>query len=160
LSKGAENANRILGDLERELKIKISSSTAAQLSAAKTLGSKKAVVAHPYAQADTRRLGSYAEEFGCELLGATGWGSAFNQIGRIPKNAALVMARSLMRDHPGADTILFPSPHWPTAFAIDEIEHEFRVNVVAAHQAIVWHALRRCGIGDPIVGFGRLLREF
>jgi len=160
LSKGADNANRMLIDMERELKVKISSSTAAQLSAAKALGSKKAVVAHPYAHADTRRLGSYAEEFGCELLGATGWGSAFNQIGRIPKSAALTMARKLMQDHPDADTILLPSPHWPTACAIDEIEHEFGVNVVAAHQAIVWHALRRCGISDSVTGFGRLLRDF
>jgi maleate cis-trans isomerase len=31
---------------------------------------------------------------------------------------------------------------------------------MAAHQAITWHALRRCGITDRIDGFGRLFREF
>jgi maleate isomerase len=53
-----------------------------------------------------------------------------------------------------------PSPHWPTAFAIDPLEQEFGVNVMTAHQAIVWDALRRCGINDKIEGFGRLFREF
>ena len=98
--------------------------------------------------------------FGCEVLGATGWGSAFNQIGRIPRNAAIEMGRKLMREHPDADSILLPSPHWPTAEAIDVLEREFGVNVMTAHQAIVWDALRRCGVNDRIAGFGRLFREF
>ena len=68
--------------------------------------------------------------------------------------------RKLMREHPDADTILLPSPHWPTAFAIDPLEKEFGVNVMTAHQAIVWDALRRCGVNDRITGFGRLFREF
>jgi maleate cis-trans isomerase len=31
---------------------------------------------------------------------------------------------------------------------------------MTAQQAIVWDALRRCGVNDRIEGFGRLLREF
>jgi maleate isomerase len=160
LSRGAQNAEQMLLDLEAELGIKVSSSTAAQTRAAKALGCKKAVVAQPYLEADTARIAGYAVTFGCELLGATGWGSPFNQIGRIPQHAAVEMGRKLMREHPDADTILLPSPHWPTAGAIDVLEREFGVNVVGAHQAIVWDALRRCGIDDKIEGFGRLFREF
>jgi maleate cis-trans isomerase len=29
-----------------------------------------------------------------------------------------------------------------------------------ALQAIIWHALRRCGVNDRIEGFGRLFREY
>ena len=128
--------------------------------AARALGCKKVVVAQPYELSETDRIAGYATHFGCEVLGATGWGSAFNQIGRIPHDAALQMGRKLMREHPDADSILLPSPHWPTAEAIEPLEREFGVNVMAAHQAIVWDALRRCGIDDRIAGFGRLLREF
>ena len=42
----------------------------------------------------------------------------------------------------------------------DLLEREFGVNVMTAHQAIVWDALRRCGVNDKIEGFGRLFREF
>ncbi len=131
----------------------------AQAKAAKALGCRKVVVAQPYAHSDTDRIAGYSNHFGCEVLGATGWGSPFNQIGRIPQHAAIDLGRKLMREHPDADTILLPSPHWPTAGAIDPLEREFGVNVMTAHQAIVWDALRRCGINDRIEGFGRLLRE-
>jgi ABC transporter substrate binding protein/Arylmalonate decarboxylase len=117
------------------------------------------VVAHPYAHFETDRIASYAVHFGCEVLGACGWGSAFNQIGRIPRHAALDMGRKLKREHPAADSLLLPSPHWPTAGVIEQLERELDINVMTAQQAIVWDALRRCGVNDPIPGFGRLLRE-
>ena len=85
LSRGTKNAEQMISDLETELKVKVSSSAAAQARAAKALGCKKVVVAQPYAHSDTDRIASYALHFGCEVLGATGWGSPFNQIGRIPQ---------------------------------------------------------------------------
>src|SRR5262245_47570789 len=160
LSKGYANAEQMIVELEAELKVKVSTSASAQARAAKALGCKKVVVAQPYELSETERIAGYSAHFGCEVLGATGWGSAFNQIGRIPRHAALEMGRKLMRKHPDADSILLPSPHWPTAESIDVLERELGVNVLAAHQAIVWDALRRCGIEDRIPGFGRLLREF
>jgi maleate isomerase len=160
LSKGHANAEQMIIDLETELKVKVSTSASAQAKAAKALGCRKVVVAQPYELSENERIAGYGEHFGCEVLGATGWGSAFNQIGRIPRHAAIEMGRKLMHEHPDADSILLPSPHWPTADALDVLEREFGVNVLAAHQAIVWDALRRCGINDRVEGFGRLLREF
>jgi maleate isomerase len=159
LSKGHANAEQMIAELEAELAIKVSTSASAQARAAKALGCRKVVVAQPYQLSETERIANYATHFGCEVLGATGWGSAFNQIGRIPRHAAIELGRKLMREHPDADSILLPSPHWPTAEAIDVLEQEFGVNVMTAHQAIVWDALRRCGVNDRIEGFGRLLRE-
>ncbi len=146
VSKGYANAEQMIGELETKLKVKVSTSASAQAKAIKALGCKKVVVAQPYELSETDRIAGYGTHFGCEVLGATGWGSAFNQIGRIPRHAALEMGRKLMREHPAADSILLPSPHWPTAESIDALEREFGVNVVAAHQAIVWDALRRCAL--------------
>src|SRR5258705_13147026 len=160
LSRGAANAEQVIKDLEAELNVKVATSASAQAAAAKALGCKKVVVAQPYAHSDTDRIASYAVHFGCEVLGATGWGSAFNQIGRIPRHAALEMGRRLKREHPEADSLLLPSPHWPTAGAIEQLERELGVNVMTAQQAIVWDALRYAGVGDPIPGFGAGLREF
>jgi len=44
-------------------------------------------------------------------------------------------------------------------FRYGRLEDEFHVNVVTAGQAIIWEALRRCGIADSISGYGRLLRD-
>jgi maleate isomerase len=160
LSRGVANAQQMIADLEGALNVKVSTSAAAQAAAAKALGCSKVVVCQPYELTETDRIASYAKHFGCEVLGATGWGSPFNQIGRIPRHAAIDMGRALMKQHPDADSILFPSPHWPTAGALDVLEREFGVSCMSAHQAIVWHALRRCGVDDRLEGFGRLFREF
>src|ERR1700736_5301606 len=56
LSRGADNAQQMIQDLEAELKIKVSTSASAQARAAKALGCKKVVVAQPYAHSDTDRI--------------------------------------------------------------------------------------------------------
>jgi maleate isomerase len=160
LSKGYENSQQMIIDLEQKLGVKVSTSASAQTKAAEKLGAKKIVMCHPYEEKDTQRIASYAKHFECEVVGTRAWGSPFNQIGRIPRDGALKMGRELMREHPDADTILMPSPHWPTMESIDILEHEFGVNVMTAHQVIVWDALRRCGIDDKIMGYGRLFRDF
>jgi maleate isomerase len=160
VSRGYRNAQATLADLEAELGVKVSSSQSAQDRAVKALGCRKVVVAHPYEASENARLGGYAEHFDCEVLGVAAWGSAFNQIGRIPRTAALELGRDLVRRHPQADSIIFPSPHWPVVGFIEPLERELGVTVMTALQAIVWHALRRVGIDDRIEGYGRLFREF
>src|SRR5262249_62242538 len=102
---------------------------------------------------------SCANHFGSEVVRLTAWGSAVNQMGRMRRQAALTMGRDLMRRHPDADSILFPSPHWPVIGAIEPLEREFGVNVVTALHTIVWDALRRVGIADRIDGYVRLPRD-
>jgi maleate isomerase len=160
LSRGHENARAMISALEAELNVKVSTSASAQEHAVKTLGCRKAVIAHPYGATEEARQCGYAEQYGCEVLGVTGWGSALAQFGRIPRDAALEMGRDLIRRYPQADSILLPSPHWPTIEAIEPLECEFGVTVMSALQATVWDALRRIGVNDRIEGFGRLFREF
>jgi maleate isomerase len=159
LARGRENAGEMLRSLAAELGVKVSSSTAAQEKAAKVLGCRNVVVAHPYAAREDGRLIADAERYGCKVLGAIGWGKAIAEFGRIPVSAALEMGRALMRAHPHADAIFFPSPHWPVIEAIEPLEREFGVTVMAASQACIWDALRLTGVDDRIEGYGRLLRD-
>jgi maleate cis-trans isomerase len=159
LSRGDQDARDMLRTLAAELRVKVSSSVAAQAKAAKVLGCKKVVVAHPYGAHEDARLIADAKRYGCEVLGAMGCGKLVKDFGRIPVTAALDMGRALMRAHPQADAIFFPSPHWPVIEAIEALEQEFGVTVMAASQACVWDALRLVGVDDAIQGYGRLLRE-
>src|SRR5215831_5082549 len=160
LSRGTGNAQEMLRTLAAELGVKVSSSVAAQEKAAKLLGCRKVVVAHPYGPKEDARLVADAERYGCEVLGALGLGKVINEFGRIPMSAALDLGRELMRRHPQADAIFFPSPHWPVIEAIEPLEREFGVTVMAASQACIWDALRLVGVHDRITGYGRLLRDF
>jgi maleate isomerase len=160
LSRGQGEARELLRTLAEELGCKVSSSVAAQEKAAKTLGCNRVVVAHPYGGHEDARLCADAERYGAKVLGVLGAGKVMNEFGAIPTGAALAMGRELMRLHPQADAILYPSPHWPTIEAIDVLEREFAVSVMTAAQACIWDALRLAGVTDPISGYGRLLREF
>ena len=160
LSRGNQNAQEMLRMLAAELGVPVSSSVAAQEKAARTLGCRKVVVAHPYGAHEDARLIADAERYGCEVLGAMGYGKVINEFGRIPATAALDMGRALMRAHPQADAIFLPSPHWPVISAIEPIEREFGITVMAASQACIWDALRLVGVHDRIEGYGRLLRQF
>jgi len=121
------------------------------------LGAKKIVIARPYPPQgafDVSGYGSHA------VLGAVEGNAPFRQIARLKRSVALELGRQAMHAHPDADTIMFPSPHWPVVDAIEPLEREFGVSVMSSLQAIVWHALRLTGIDERIDGFGRLLREF
>jgi maleate isomerase len=160
LSQGEGNAQDLLKRLAAELGVPVSSSVAAQAKAAAILGCRKAVVAHPYGPQQEARLVADARRYGCEVLGAKGFGTVIRDMGRMPRTAALELDRALLSAHPQADAIFFPSPHWPVIEAIAPIEREFGVSVMAASQACVWDMLRLTGIRDRIDGYGRLLREF
>src|SRR5262245_12341541 len=100
LAGGSQNAGEMLAELAAGLGIKVSSSAAAQEKAAKLLGCRKVVVAHPYGAREDARLVADAERYGCEVRGALGWGKTITEFGSIPAAAALEMGRALMRAHP------------------------------------------------------------
>jgi maleate isomerase len=160
ISRGAQSAQALLGELTAELGVAVTSSTAAQEKAARTLGCRKVVVAHPYGAHEDARLIADARRYGCEVLGAAGFGAVMREFGRIPASAALELGRALMRAHPSADAIFFPSPHWPVIEAIEPLERDLGVTVMAASQACIWDALRLAGVNDRIERYGRLLRKF
>jgi maleate isomerase len=160
LARGVGNAQDLLTTLANELGVAVSSSTAAQAKAARMLGCRKVVLAHPYGAQEDARLTADAERYGCAVLGAGGFGATMRAFGRIPQSAALDLGRALLRAHREADAIFFPSPHWPVIEAIDPIKREFGVTVMAAAQACIWDALRLAGVDDRIAGYCRLLCEF
>jgi maleate isomerase len=98
--------------------------------------------------------------FGFTHVGTLGVGAAAIDIGGLPVEAPLELARRIVAEHPETDTLHLSCPHWPVLGAIEEIERELGVQVVAASQAIFWQAFRMCGIDDRIAGYGRLFRDF
>jgi maleate isomerase len=153
------DSDEVIAKLEAELGVRVSTSAAAQEKAMRALGCRKVVIAHGYDASQHARQSSYAVKYGCDVLGVNGYGAALPQFGAIPRDAALELGRALMREHPAADSILFPSPHWPTIEAIEPLEQEFGVNVVSASQAAIWDGLRMAGVGDKLAGFGKLISE-
>jgi maleate isomerase len=160
LSRGLKNLDEITSEMEREIGIPVLTSSQSQIKALQLLGSRKVATVHPYEPEHNPRHEKAIREFGFEPAGVIAVGGSFSDLGSIPDETALTLARRIKQEHPEADTIHFASAHWATAGAIDTIERELGVSVMTSHQAITWACLRRAGIADKIAGFGRLLREF
>ena len=158
LSRG-ENLDEITGRLTRELGVPVTSDASAQLAAFKALGSQRVGTVHPFDPHEDERHDRMITQLGLTPVGSFGGGSNLVDLPKLACADALEWGHAFMRTHPDADTLLFPCPHWGTVEAIDPLEKEFGVSVVANLQTTVWHALRLCGINDRIEGFGKLLRD-
>jgi maleate isomerase len=159
LSRG-ENLDEITGRLTTELGVPVTSDASAQLAAFKALGSRRVGTVHPFDPHEDERHDRMIAQLGLTPVGSFGGGSNLVELPKLECDRALEWGRAFLKAHPDTDTLLFPCPHWATVEAIDKLESEFNVNVVANLQTTVWHALRLCGIRDSIKGYGRLLRDF
>jgi maleate isomerase len=159
-SRGVENLDDICASLAREIGTKVITSTQAQMQALRALGARKVATVQPFVAEMNPGSERSMRNLGFEPAGTVACGSTVAELGRIPGELAVTLARQVKREHPEADTIHHSCAHWATAHAIEQVERELNVNVMTSQQAIFWKALRTAGIADPIDGYGRLLREF
>jgi maleate cis-trans isomerase len=159
-SRGVENLDEICATLSRGIGTKVVTSTHAQMQALRALGARKVATVHPFEAGGDARHETSIRNLGVEPAGTVACGYTVEDLGRIPSELALSLARQVKREHPEADTIHHSCAHWATAHAIETIERELNVNVMTSQQAIFWKAIRTAGIADRIEGYGRLLREF
>lgn len=160
LAHGGSDLQSFQDKMSKEIGVPVLTSTMAQTKALKLLGSRKVAVAHPYESLHNDRMAQSIREFGFEPCGTLACDYSMIELGTVPKDMALKLARRLKAENPEADTIHFGSAHWATAHVIDQVERELGVSVMTSQQAIFWDAIRTAGIQDKIPGYGRLLSEF
>jgi len=117
------------------------------------------VLLHPFTDPEGFHA-EYVGHYGFELLGFKGAQKTVADLATISQDEVKHIAEALCREHPDADTLYIPAPHWGIIELIDPLEQELGINVIIAIQAIVWETLRRTGVKDRIDGYGRLLRDF
>lgn len=160
ISKGYENAEDMVRDLEKEIGVPVISSFSAQRDALKVLGAKKALLVFPHDAHHSERHSEQARELGLEPVGHAALNRHFIDLGRISEKEVEEAIEKGLKAAPGADTVYCFCPHYATAYLIDKIEQHHGITMMTSLQAIVWKALRVSGVNDKIQGFGRLLRDF
>ncbi|MCZ6683848.1 MAG: hypothetical protein O7B26_11770, partial [Planctomycetota bacterium] len=151
LLRGIDNVAKPIGETEKDIGVPVTTSITAQLDALKTLDAGNITCIHPFESCSPdseydRLFGDYLGANGYDMVGIAGAGRPAVDLGRIPAETPLGLARDLKAAHPEADTLYFPCPHWAVADIVEPLEDELGVTVVTALQAIVWDALRRRGL--------------
>ena len=159
LSLGYDGLEETLRKTEKEIGVPVTSSITAQVNALRAVGAQKLVLLHPFKDPEGFHA-EYVTHYGFDLLGFRGAQKTVADLATISQDEVKALAEALYREHPDADTLYIPAPHWGIIELIEPLEQELGVNVVIAIQAIVWETLRRSGVNDRINGYGRLLRDF
>ena len=158
LSLGYDGLEETMRKTEDEIGVPVTSSITAQVNALRSLGAGKLILVHPFSDPEGFHA-EYVTHYGFDLLGFKGAGKSVADLATVPQDEVKGIAEALYREHPDADTLYIPAPHWGVIEVIEPLEQELGVNVVTAIQAIVWETLRRSGVNDRINGYGRLLRD-
>ena len=157
LSMGDDGLAEAMRAMAAETGIPVTSSLTAQIEALRAVGARRIALLHPFAEGGFDS--SYVARNGFDLAGTRAAGRTVAELATVAEDEIRDHARALRRDFPDADTLYIPAPHWAVAEAIEPLEAELGVTVIAAIQAIVWQALRLAGVDDRIAGYGRLPRE-
>ena len=153
-----EGVEKLLAEMQEECGVPIRASLTAQMHALRAVGARRVAGVQPFVDAEVSSY-NLLEHYGFEPVAIKNAGYPAIDLGRVPLCVPMQLARDVVREHPGVDTVYFPCPHWAVMQGIEQLEHELGVNVVTSGQAIFWEAFRACGIAEPIHGFGKLLRE-
>ncbi len=160
LCRGVDKVDELIKTVEKSSGVPVTTSVTAQLNALHRLGAKKLGVVNPSSKG-TRMDTNYLTHAGYKVVASKGVDAMppLNHMGKATSKITMDVARDLKHKFPEVDTLFFPCPHRPTVDLIQEVEEQLNVNVVTASQAIIWESLRRCGIHEPIPGYGRLFRN-
>jgi maleate cis-trans isomerase len=135
--------------------------TPSVVEALRALGARRLSVATPYPEWNNKRLRSYLEAQGFEVLNVDGEpeaAAAGNQgINDQSPQSVVEFAARVCR--PEADALLCSCTAWRSVEAVDALERRTGKPVVTSNQATIWAALRVLGFTQPVRGYGRLLER-
>ncbi|HEX5814441.1 MAG TPA: aspartate/glutamate racemase family protein [Methylomirabilota bacterium] len=151
----------MLALIAREAGVPAVATTPSVVEALRAFGARRLSVATPYPEWNNRKLRSYLEAQGFEVLNVDGEpraAAAGNQgINDQPPDTVVEFAAGVCR--PEADALLCSCTAWRSVEAVDALERRTGKPVVTSNQATIWAALRALRVAQPIRGFGRLLQE-
>ena len=124
------------------------------LAALGRLGVRRLAVGAPYSVEVTAQSRAHLEAHGFTVVNADNLKGVTNIYDETAERA-YQLARSV--DVPEAEAVFLSGTGMPTVTMLEALEQDLRKPVISSNSAMIWHALRQCGVGAAIPGHGRLL---
>ena len=161
--KGIDKIRELIAQVEEATGLKCTTDVTAPMEAFDRLSAKNIVLATPYADERNEERKRLVELCGYKVLAMKGLG-IMDVVGQrsLPSYAPYQVVKQLFRESPEAneaDAIWVSCGAWEVVGNIELIERDFGKPVVTCIQSRVWAALSALHIREPIIGYGKLLRE-
>ncbi|MBV8132710.1 MAG: hypothetical protein JO282_09425 [Alphaproteobacteria bacterium] len=115
---------------------------------------RKLALGTPYSAEVTSRGKAHLEAHGFEVVKFENLKGVENIYDTTAEHA-YALARSV--DTEDAEAVFLSGTGMPTVSVLDALEQDLDKPVLSSASAMMWHALRLAGVGQPIAGYGRLL---
>jgi maleate isomerase len=124
------------------------------VAALERLGVRRVALGAPYSAETTEAGRAHLETHGFLVVKSDNLKGVTNIYDETAERA-YGLAR--MVDVPEAEAVFLSGTGMPTLPVLDMLETDLGKPVISSASAMMWHALRRCGVGQPILSYGRLL---
>jgi maleate isomerase len=156
---GVAAADKLQADLAQRAGVDISMGSTASVAALAKFDARRIAILTPHQPRGDEMVRAYFVEAGFDVVRLKGLRCATPRlIAQVP----LDEIRSALRELDGddIDALLTLGTALPAAEVAAEAERWLGKPVLAVNVVSYWHALRRCGIDDRILGRGRIFEEF
>jgi maleate isomerase len=144
----------LLTRLERSTGTRVVSAFGSVVSALERLDIRKLALGTPYSAKVTLQGKAHLEAYGFEVVKFDNLKGVEN-IYNTTAERAYALARSV--DAEDAEAVFLSGTGMPTVAVLEPLEQDLGKPVFSSASAMMWHALRVAGVGQPLAGYGRLL---
>jgi len=156
---GVPAADSLHDELARRAGVGVTLGSVASVGALNEFAARRIAVLTPHQPRGDDMVRLFLTEAGFDVVRLKGLKCASP---RAIAQVAPAEIRSALRelDGPDVDTLLQVGTALPAVAVAAEAERWLGKPVLAINAVSYWDALRRCGVEDRVVGFGRILEEF
>jgi maleate isomerase len=151
---GREEEAALLARLAKASGVQVTTAFASVAAALERLGVTRIALGAPYSAEITAKGRAHLEAHGFTVVHHDNLKGVVN-IYDTTADDAYRLARSI--DRPDAEAVFLSGTGMPTVPVIDMLEADLQKPVLSSNSAMMWLALRACGVNQPLAGFGRLL---
>jgi maleate isomerase len=156
--KGKGHDERLVKEMVEATSIPCTTTATAVMLAFKQLGVKSICLVTPYPNDVNDIEKKFLEDNGFKVPKATGLDLVDNLIiAHMTPNVMYQLAKSA--DVPEADAVFISCTGLDVLDIIDTLEQDLKKPVITSNQASYWQAFKLARVGEPIQGFGKLLRD-
>ena len=151
---GRQREADLLARLQSATGCRVISAFGSVLQALQRLNVRYVALGTPYSPEMTAQSRAHLEAHGVEVVHSANLEGVKNIYDETAERA-YKLARSVDRDD--AEAVFLSGTGLPTLPVLQLLEQDLGKPVISSTSAMMWHALRTAGVGQPITGYGRLL---
>lgn len=156
--KGKGHDERLIREMQEATGVPCTTTSSAVMAALRQLGIKRLALCSPYPDPVNAIEKKFLEDNGFKVVSCDGLDLVNNNIlAHLPPSTIYRLAKAV--DVPEAEGLFISCTGIDALDVIEALEEDLGKPVITSNQVSYWLAFKMAKVGEPIEGYGRLMRE-